>query len=60
MVIDHIQQLKQQLESAEIVRAGLERAAMQHDQVAPYLSEARDAEAFCREELHVALREVTS
>ncbi len=56
MRINRIQQLEQQLESASIVRAGLERAARRCDEVIQSLIEAREAEAACRAELTRALR----
>lgn len=54
-MIDHIQQLEQQLESASIVRAGLEEAARRCDEVTQSLIEAREAEAACRAELIAAI-----
>lgn len=54
-MIDRIKQLEQQLESASIVRAGLEKAAGRCDEVIQSLIEAREAEAACRAELIAAI-----
>lgn len=56
MRINRIQQLEQQLESASIVRDGLEKAARRCDEVVQRLIEARAAETACRAELMQALQ----